>query len=68
MDYNGNYHGEDDIQKARLNVYFNEASSGKWVPRSVNVDLEPGTIDAVRNSRIGNPVSYTHLDVYKRQV
>ncbi|SCU90971.1 LANO_0D10396g1_1 [Lachancea nothofagi CBS 11611] len=54
LDFNGNYHGHDDIQKARLNVYFNEASSGKWVPRSVNVDLEPGTIDAVRNSRIGN--------------
>ena len=35
-------------------MYFNEASSGKWVPRSVNIDLEPGTIDAVRNSQIGN--------------
>lgn len=35
-------------------MYFNEASSGKWVPRSVNVDLEPGTIDAVRNSNIGS--------------
>ncbi|AQZ15218.1 TUB2 (YFL037W) [Zygosaccharomyces parabailii] len=54
LDFNGNYHGTDDIQKARLGVYFNEASSGKWVPRSVNVDLEPGTIDAVRNSNIGN--------------
>lgn len=54
MDFNGTYHGTDDIQKARLGVYFNEASSGKWVPRSVNVDLEPGTIDAVRNSNIGN--------------
>ncbi|CCE90940.1 beta-tubulin TDEL_0C00510 [Torulaspora delbrueckii] len=54
LDFNGNYHGVDDLQKARLGVYFNEASSGKWVPRSVNVDLEPGTIDAVRNSNIGN--------------
>lgn len=54
MDFNGVYHGTDDIQKARLGTYFNEASSGKWVPRSVNVDLEPGTIDAVRNSSIGN--------------
>ena len=53
LDFDGNYHGSDDIQKARLNVYFNEASSGKWVPRSVNIDLEPGTIDTVRNSKIG---------------
>lgn len=54
LDSNGNYQGENDIQKARLNVYFNEASSGKYVPRSVNVDLEPGTIDAVKTSAIGS--------------
>ena len=54
MDNNGNYHGTEEIQRAKLNVYFNEASSGKYVPRSVNVDLEPGTIDAVKNSNIGN--------------
>ncbi|EDO17234.1 hypothetical protein Kpol_1035p48 [Vanderwaltozyma polyspora DSM 70294] len=54
LDFDGNYHGTSDLQKARLGVYFNEASSGKWVPRSVNVDLEPGTIDAVRNSSMGN--------------
>lgn len=54
LDSNGNYQGQDDIQKARLNVYFNEASSGKYVPRSVNVDLEPGTIDAVKTSTIGS--------------
>ncbi|AET37738.1 beta-tubulin Ecym_1516 [Eremothecium cymbalariae DBVPG len=54
LDFNGSYVGNDDLQSARLSVYFNEASSGKWVPRSVNVDLEPGTIDTVRNSNIGN--------------
>jgi tubulin beta len=30
-------------------VYYNEASSGKYVPRAVLVDLEPGTLDAVRS-------------------
>ncbi|KAF3987095.1 hypothetical protein FT663_04604 [Candidozyma haemuli var. vulneris] len=54
LDNNGNYHGDDGIQKAKLDVYFNEASSGKYVPRAVLVDLEPGTIDAVKSSRIGN--------------
>lgn len=54
LDFNGNYHGTSHLQKDKLDVYFNEASSGKWVPRSINVDLEPGTIDAVRNSNIGN--------------
>lgn len=51
--YDGTYHGTSDLQKARLGVYFNEAASGKYVPRSVNVDLEPGTIDAVKNSNLG---------------
>lgn len=35
-------------------MYFNEASLGKYVPRAVLVDLEPGTIDNVKSSNIGN--------------
>lgn len=31
-------------------VLFNEASSGKFVPRNLMVDLEPSVIDSVRNS------------------
>lgn len=54
LDNNGNYQGSDDIQKAKLDVYFNEANSGKYVPRAVLVDLEPGTIDGVKSSKIGN--------------
>ena len=55
LDFNGNLKSNaTDLQKDKLGVYFNEASSGKYVPRSINVDLEPGTIDAVKNSNIGN--------------
>uniref|UniRef100_A0A1I8F5M9 Tubulin beta chain n=1 Tax=Macrostomum lignano TaxID=282301 RepID=A0A1I8F5M9_9PLAT len=42
-----------DIQLARSSVYYNEASGGKYVPRSVLVDLEPGTMDSVRSSPFG---------------
>lgn len=35
-------------------MYFNEASSGKYVPRAVLVDLEPGTLDSIKLSKIGN--------------
>ncbi|CCC72018.1 hypothetical protein NCAS_0J00390 [Naumovozyma castellii] len=54
LDLNGNIlPNVDPIMTSKLNVYFNETSSGsKWVPRSINVDLEPGTIDAVRNSKM----------------
>ncbi|OEJ85097.1 Tubulin beta chain [Hanseniaspora osmophila] len=53
LDYDGRYVGTNPLEKAGLPVYFNEASSGKYVPRSINVDLEPGTIDVVKNSKIG---------------
>ncbi|ORD94201.1 TBB2 [Enterospora canceri] len=32
-----------------LGVYYNQGSGGKYVPRAVLVDLEPGTMDAIRN-------------------
>lgn len=54
MDNNGNLQDANEIQKAKLDVYFNEATSGKYVPRAVLVDLEPGTIDNVKSSSIGN--------------
>ena len=46
--------GEDDQQIERVNVYFNEAAGGKYVPRSVLVDLEPGTMDAIRAGPVGS--------------
>ena len=37
----------------RINVYYNEASGGKYVPRAVLLDLEPGTMDSVRAGPYG---------------
>jgi len=34
-------------------VYYNEAAGGKYVPRAVLVDLEPGTMDSVRSGPFG---------------
>lgn len=34
-------------------VYYNEATGGKYVPRAVLVDLEPGTMDSVRAGPFG---------------
>ena len=42
-----------DLQLERINVYFNEATGGKYVPRAVLVDLEPGTMDSVRAGPFG---------------
>merc|ERR1712243_292710 len=44
IDPTGTYHGDSDLQLERINVYYNEATGGKYVPRAVLVDLEPGTM------------------------
>ncbi|KAK8377830.1 hypothetical protein O3P69_014050 [Scylla paramamosain] len=49
----GHYEGTHDVQLERINVYYNEAQGGKYVPRAVLVDLEPGTMDSVRSSPYG---------------
>ncbi|XP_068214716.1 tubulin beta chain-like isoform X2 [Palaemon carinicauda] len=53
IDPEGVYNGSHEIQLERINVYYNEASGGKYVPRAVLVDLEPGTMDAVRAGPFG---------------
>ncbi|GAB7348605.1 hypothetical protein MBLNU459_g6987t2 [Dothideomycetes sp. NU459] len=53
LDGAGVYNGTSDLQLERMNVYFNEASGNKYVPRAVLVDLEPGTMDAVRAGPFG---------------
>ncbi|EEB08831.1 tubulin beta Nda3 [Schizosaccharomyces japonicus yFS275] len=54
LDASGIYRGNSDEQLERLNVYFNEANGGKYVPRAVLVDLEPGTMDAVKSGQFGS--------------
>ncbi|KMQ98061.1 tubulin beta-1 chain [Lasius niger] len=53
IDPTGTYHGDSDLQLERINVYYNEASGGKYVPRAILVDLEPGTMDSVRSGPFG---------------
>lgn len=53
VDPNGRYVGESDLQIERINVYFNEALGGRFVPRSVLVDLDPHTMESVRGSIMG---------------
>merc|ERR1712025_1161055 len=53
IDPTGTYQGDSDLQLDRINVFYNEANGGKYVPRAVLVDLEPGTMDSVRSSAYG---------------
>uniref|UniRef100_A0A8C9RXW6 Tubulin/FtsZ GTPase domain-containing protein n=1 Tax=Scleropages formosus TaxID=113540 RepID=A0A8C9RXW6_SCLFO len=53
IDPAGNYVGDSALQVDRISVYYNEASSHKYVPRAILVDLEPGTMDSVRSGAFG---------------
>ena len=44
---------QNEIQAERLDVYYNEGQ-GRYIPRAVLVDLEPGTMDALRAGPLGN--------------
>jgi tubulin beta len=49
----GEYFGDNDAQFGRVNVFYHETSGGKYVPRAVYFDLEPGVIEALRASPLG---------------
>ncbi|SGY34377.1 BQ5605_C002g01623 [Microbotryum silenes-dioicae] len=53
IDGSGQYTGTTDLQLERINVYYNEAGTGKYVPRAVLVDLEPGTMDVIQGGPLG---------------
>ena len=40
IDPTGTYHGDSDLQLERINVYYNEATGGRYVPRAILMDLE----------------------------
>ena len=49
----GRYTGDSDLQLERMDVYYSEAAGGRYVPRALLVDLEPGTMDSLRASPYG---------------
>ncbi|RTE78593.1 Tubulin beta chain [Fusarium euwallaceae] len=53
IDLDGAYNGTSDAQLERLNVYFNQATGNKYVPRAVLIDLEPGPLDSIRAGPMG---------------
>ncbi len=54
LDGTGSCTINDDIQLERINVYYNETSVGKYVPRAVLVDLDPTGVDNIRAGPCGS--------------
>ena len=53
IDNDGSYKGDNPLQLGRIDVYFHEGMEGRYVPRAVLTDLEPGTMDAIRGGPYG---------------
>jgi tubulin beta len=47
----GEYCGDSGAHVDLINVLYHEASEGKYLPRAVLFDIEPGVISAVTLSR-----------------
>ena len=54
IERDGVYKGTNELQLERINVYYNEVGSNKYVPRAILVDLEPGTMDSLRSGPLGS--------------
>ena len=46
----GNFHGENDLQLERINVYFTEVRNRRYVPRSIFIDLDQTSVNKIQNS------------------
>jgi len=53
IDPGGAYVGDNELQLQRIDVYFNEGQEGRYVPRAILTDLEPGTMDSIRSGIYG---------------
>ncbi|KAM2565056.1 hypothetical protein TB1_007735 [Malus domestica] len=42
------YEGDSELQLEMINVYYNEASCGRYVPRAMLMDLELETMDSAK--------------------
>lgn len=66
LDLEGKYVGDNDLQLVRAGVYFSEVNHGqgmKYVPRSVQVDLEAGVFNKIQSGPLGSlfkPDTFVH--------
>ncbi|EJD06410.1 tubulin nucleotide-binding domain-like protein [Fomitiporia mediterranea MF3/22] len=67
LNYEGAYEGNDPQQLERANAYFSEVESVggavRYVPRSVQVDLEAGVLNRIRSGPLGKlfrPDTFVH--------
>ena len=66
LDFDGQYHGDSDLQLDKINVYFNEAAGSSYVPRAVLADLDTGTMDSIWAGPLGSLLNQDNYCFAKR--
>lgn len=51
IDPTGHYHGDNDLQLERIDVYYTEVNGNKYVPRAVLVDPAWAPCSSARSAR-----------------
>ena len=49
----GTFLGDTEAQRERINVFYTEGSSHRYVARAVLVDLEPGPVERLSSGLLG---------------
>lgn len=49
----GDYKGDSDVQLNKIDICFRETSGGRFIPRAVLIDLDPTSVNSVKNSKYG---------------
>lgn len=63
IDASGKYVGNEETLLERAGVYYSQASEGRYVPRAVMLDLEPGVIENIKGGKMGTlfrPDNFIH--------
>ena len=54
VDLDGSYIGEQDQELLNINIYYNQITDNKYVPRWVFTDLDPRSNDAILSGEMGH--------------
>ena len=53
LDLTGKFCGDSETQRDKINVFYTESCEERFVPRAVLVDLEPGPLERLRATTLG---------------
>lgn len=63
LDSEGHYIGSTTVPRQRIDVYYDLGAHETYIPRSIFIDLEPGTLRSLQKSTYGNYKTITYNQI-----